>query len=189
MNKLKFKILMMDLSFNAIVLGTILLFGIINQKYFETLFLLASFLTLRYAFPKTYHCKTVFWCAFWSIAIFVLAIPATLPITVSLFSSVIIGMVITFILFHIEDYADICREEMLKQQPSIWMMNEKDLIDYLENNGIRDDMQKFVVMIVYDRLTYEEISKRMDYSVPTLKVWSKKCKKRLKIKSWKQDNQ
>lgn len=80
--------------------------GFINQKYIETIFILATFFTLRYAFPKTFHHKDFYSCIALSIGIFWVAIPHTISISISLFGSVVVGFIMTYILYLIQDYID-----------------------------------------------------------------------------------
>lgn len=93
-------------SIYSVIYAGIILAAIINQKYIETLYLFISFIALRYCFPKTFHSHNVWHCAFWSIGVFWVAIPAVLPITASIFSSVLIGYLITYLLYVVEDYIE-----------------------------------------------------------------------------------
>jgi thiaminase len=72
------------------------------------------------------------------------------------------------------------------QYKTIWQMAETELVDYCYAKGIRGDMLEFVVMIVVHEMKYEEIGKKLGYSVDTLKDWSPICKSKLGITSWKQ---
>ncbi len=64
-------------------------------------------------------------------------------------------------------------------------MTENELVDYCYAKGIRGDMLEFVVMVLIHQMKYEEIGDKLGYAVPTLKDWSKICKQKLNIKSWK----
>lgn len=180
-NRVQFKIKLIEVIFQFVVLSGIALCGIVNRKYFEVVFLLASFFTLRYAFPKTYHCKTVVWCAFWSIAIFWIALPYTLPISISLFSSVIVGVLITYVLYLIQ-----CKEELIEiQKKNIWNMTEDELIQHCHDCGIRKDCYvKFVVMAV-NQIPYREIARKLFVAETTLYDWSEICRKKLNISKFK----
>lgn len=68
---------------------------------------------------------------------------------------------------------------------TVWEMSETELVDYCFSHGIRGDKIEFVVYILVHEMKYVEISKRLKYSVDTLKDWSVICKKKLGIKSWK----
>lgn len=161
--------------------------GMLFGKYLETAFLFISFVALRYCFPKTFHHKNVYWCVFWSIAIFLIGLHNVLPIGISIFSSVLIGCVMTYVLFKIEDYID-CKIIIAKyENRNLWQMEENELADYCYAKGIRGDMLEFVIMVIIYQMKYEEIGKKLGYSVDTLKDWSPKCKAKLGIKSWKHE--
>lgn len=159
--------------------------GVLNGKYIETAFLFLAFISLRYCFPKTFHSKSVYRCVFYSIVVFWVGIPHTLPIAVSLFSSVLIGFAITYILYKIADYVD-CKETLLKlTSKTIWQMEENELADYCYAKGIRGDMLEFVIMKVVYQMQFSEIGKKLGYAVDTLKDWSPICKRKLGIDNWK----
>lgn len=159
--------------------------GVLNQKYIETAFLFVAFISLRYCFPKTFHSKSVYRCVFYSIVVFWIGIPHTLPIAISLFSSVIIGFIITFILYKIADYVDY-KERLFKlESKTIWQMTENELADYCYAKGIRGDMLEFVIMKVVYQMQFAEIGKKLGYAVDTLKDWSPICKRKLGIDTWK----
>lgn len=170
--------------YSIIYLG-IAVAGVLNQKYIETAFLFIAFIMLRYCFPKTFHSKSVYRCVFYSIMVFWIGIPHTLPITISIFSSIIIGLLITFILYKIEDYV-MCKETIFKlTSKTIWQMDENELADYCYAKGIRGDMLEFVIMKVVYQMQLEEIGNKLGYALPTMKDWSKICKEKLDITSWK----
>ena len=170
----------------SIIYAGIILAGILYHRYIETAFLFMAFIVLRYAFPKTFHHKNVYWCVFWSIAVFCLALPHTIPIYISLFSSVLVGCGMTYVLYKVEDYVE-CKEKLHKlTNKTIWQMDENELADYCYAKGIRGDMLEFVIMKVIYQMKYEEIGKKLGYAVDTLKDWSPICKKRLDITSWTQ---
>ena len=70
---------------------------------------------------------------------------------------------------------------------TIWQMEENELADYCYAKGVRGDMLEFVIMVLIYQMKYEEIGKKLGYSVDTLKDWSPKCKAKLGIKSWKHE--
>ena len=92
--------------YSIIYLG-IIAAGIVNHKILETVALFVCYVNLRYCFPTTFHDKNVYHCVFWSIVLFWIAVPHTLPLSVSLFSSVIVGFSMTYALYFIQDYIDL----------------------------------------------------------------------------------
>lgn len=126
-------------------------------------------------------------CIFWSVATFWVAIPNTMPITLSLFSSVLIGFVITFILYKVEDYVE--TKIALKEytDKTLWVMEENELRQYCRLKGIKRDEHIQFVWLVLQGWTFGQISDKLGYSVDTLKDWSPVCKKKLGITDWNAD--
>lgn len=94
-------------SLYSIIYCGIAITGVLNDKVIETICLFISFVALRYCFPKTFHSKNVYHCVFWSIAIFVIGVPNTSNIGTSIFSSILIGCAMTYILYLVENYCDL----------------------------------------------------------------------------------
>lgn len=81
--------------------------GILSHKIIETIILLFIFYIIRYAFPKTFHFLNNDWLCFaFSCIQFIIVIPHTIPIGVSLFGSVISAFVIGIISYYLQDYID-----------------------------------------------------------------------------------
>lgn len=138
-------------SLYAIIYAGIIICGIINQRYIETATLFVSFILLRYAFPKTFHHKNVYWCVFWSITIFAVAIPHTLPITISIFSSVIIGFAMTWLLYKIEDYFN-AKEFVLKYNiTSLDNISEERLFEICHKLHYKQDKINLAKMFFIDK--------------------------------------
>ena len=171
----------------SVIFAGIFVSAYFNYKIIESIFLFVAYLVLRYAFPKTFHHNNFYKCIFWSIATFWVAIPNTMPITLSLFSSVLIGFVITFILYKVEDYVE--TKIALKEytDKTIWVMDENELRQYCRLKGIKRDEHIQFVWLVLQGWTFGYISDKLGYSVDTLKDWSPVCKKKLGITDWNAD--
>lgn len=181
MKSLKGKIFLIDCSFNIIMFGGIALLGIINQRYFETLFLLIAFFKLRDKFPTTFHCNRLLSCGFWTLVVFAIAIPHTLPITISLFSSIIIGYLIDFILYKMQLAVDNSNELKKIKSKSIWQMPEKELRQYGASKLLSEIQQDILVMRVIEHLKISEICKYRNYSRTTIKYHISQIKYKLNI--------
>jgi hypothetical protein len=108
-----------------------------------------------------------------------------LPLTISLLSVIPICYFICWVGYIAQDRIDSIAVIKKLQHKSIWEMDENELADYCFAKGIRGDMLEFVIMIVLYQMKFEDIGKKLNYAVPTLKDWSKICKQKLEIKSWK----
>lgn len=145
--------------YSIIYLG-IILCAIVYGKYVETLFVFICFLSLRYCFPKTFHCPIVYNCVFWSIEIFWIAVPNTLPITISIFSSVIIGFLMTYILYLIQDYFDL----KIKSEKDIKNISLSELNKLLENSLLKNEEKFAIKYYLIDGLKGQQFYNKMGYS-------------------------
>ena len=153
--------------YSIIYLG-IAVCGLLNGKPVETAFLFVGFIALRYCFPKTFHSKSVYRCVFYSILIFAVAIPNTLPLCVSLFSSVLIGFLITYALYLIEDYV----EFKTKKELDIKDLTVNELNEYLNNSLITPEEKAAIKYHILDNLKGEQFYNAMGYSKSqTLRIY------------------
>lgn len=105
--RLDIKLKLLSTTFNVLVFSGIGLCALLYGKYIECVVLLVAFISLRYCFPTTYHSKSFWMCLLWSIMIFVVALPNVLPIGYSLLCGVIVGCIVDFILYKIQEFIDL----------------------------------------------------------------------------------
>lgn len=105
--RLDIKLKLLSTAFNVLVFSGIGLCALLYGKYIECVVLLVAFISLRYCFPTTYHSKSFWMCLLWSIMIFVVALPNVLPIGYSLLCGVIVGCIVDFILYKIQEFIDL----------------------------------------------------------------------------------
>lgn len=109
--RVKFRLF--QLSTYGIVFATIALMAVITGKYIETIGLFVSFVALRYAFPKTWHAKSFWWCIFISCIVFVFSISFVPNKGVSILACIAFGLCIDYVAYKYKDYEDI-RLELYK---------------------------------------------------------------------------
>jgi hypothetical protein len=148
-------------SLYSIVYIGIALAGIINAKYLETLFLFISFVALRYCFPKTFHCKNVWHCVFWSIVVFWVGIPSVLPVSISIFFSVIVGYLITYFLYLIEDYIE--KKEFHMKHTNFTLENAtREQIEHIcKSLHYTRDKIDLAIMFFVDKLSNKQVFEYM----------------------------
>ena len=173
------------LPYHCLVMGSVFIISFIFGKWIEAILFLVAFFSLRYKFPTTYHSKSIIICMVLTNSIFAFSIMICPPIQMYLFASVLFAYIDCLLLWLIQDRLE-CKKLVKKlQSKTIWQMTENELVDYCYAKGIRGDMLEFVVMIIIHEMKYEEIGNKLGYAVPTLKDWSKICKQKLSITSWK----
>ena len=159
----------------------------IFDKYIEAILFCISHLVIRAIFEKQYHCGTTAMCLFLTLTIALFGIMYTFPLALSLLSAIPMCWFISWIGYIAQDRIDCNKIIKDLKHKTIWQMSEDELVDYCYANGIKGDMIEFVVMKVVHEMKYEEIGKKLGYSVDTLKDWSPKCKNKLGVISWKQN--
>ena len=147
-------------SLYTIIYVGIALAGIVNHKYIETIFVFAAIVSLRYCFPKTYHDKNVYMCVFWSIVMYWICIPHTLPISMSLFSSVIVGYATTHILYILQDYCDFKE----KAELSLFDLPQDRLLEYINNSTLKDEEKLALTFRIVRHYKGEQFYNAMGYS-------------------------
>lgn len=155
------------------------------NKYVESVLFCISHTIIRMYFDKQYHCGTTALCMFTTLSVAFFGIASILPMSISLLSTIPICYLISWIGYIVQDRIDCLLVIKKLTSKTIWQMSENELVDYCYAKGVRGDMLEFVVMILIHEMKYEEIGNKLGYAVPTLKEWSKICKKKLGIQSWK----
>ena len=155
------------------------------NKYVESVLFCISHTIIRMCFDKQYHCGTTALCMFTTLSVAFFGIASTLPISASLLYTIPVCYFISWIGYVVQDRIDCLLVIKKLTSKTIWQMSENELVDYCYAKGVRGDMLEFVVMILIYHMNYEEIGNKLGYAVPTLKEWSKICKNKLGIQSWK----
>lgn len=191
--KIKFKDFLKKKLWQYIVVITFIIFcAWLFNKPFEAILFCISHIVIRRNFDKQYHCTHTIGaiatclCLTLTLTIIFFGIAYCLPMTISLLSTIPICWVISYFGYIAQERIDFAKEIKRLKSKTIWQMSETELRDYLFLKGIRGEKIDFVVMVVVHELSYDEISYKMGYCVDTLKQWSRKCKAKLNIKSWKQ---
>lgn len=150
-----------------------------------------SDIIVRLQFEKQYHCRhskhsiAVALCMWLTCTVIFFTVAIALPLSISLLSCLPVSYFSAWVGYIAQDRLDSIAVIKKLQCKTVWEMNENELADYCFAKGIRGDMLEFVIMILIHQMKYEEIGDRLGYAVPTLKDWSKICKQKLEIKSWK----
>jgi hypothetical protein len=87
--------------------------AVITGKYIETIGLFVSFVSLRYAFEKTWHSKSFWRCILISCIVFVFSIGFVPNKGVSILACIAFGLCIDYVAYKYKDYEDI-RLELYK---------------------------------------------------------------------------
>ena len=141
-----------------LLIVALLLFPIVyfTDKYIEACFQIIALFALRYKFPKTYHASTTMRCTFLTLSIGYLAIPRIQPLSLVLFSSVIVGFLIAFLSWLAQEFVDrkkkITELEKEEQPFSIYSCSKTEFYAYCLEKRVRRDR----IGYVWDILRSEE---------------------------------
>lgn len=185
--KIKLKLFAFDLTFELIVNSIILTMAYFSNKVVETLFFYLSWRVFRFAVPKIFHFKgktplmSILGCMVCSCLVFGVAIQLMLPISISIFSSVLVGILMNFILYKIQDYLDL-KKEVAKETINIYKMTEDELRKYAISKHLSEMIIDTLVLKVIHNYRWCEIMEERHYSRTAIKYHKKCIEKQLNIK-------
>ena len=186
--RVRLKLFVMDLAFEIVVNSIILIVAWFSNRFIETLLFYISWAMFRYAVPKVFHIKhfkkplmNVIGCAICSIACFVISIRFMLPISMSIFSSVVVGIWINYILYLLADYRDL-RIAKSKNTIDIYKMTENELRNYAHSQGLSEMIVDTLILKVIHNYRWSEISKERNYTKEGVRYHKQRIQKVLNIK-------
>lgn len=102
-----------QLMINTVILIAVFSFAFLFGRVLECVIILLSYFLLRYKFDKTFHSSNMWGCVALSILMCWVMIAVTLPISVSVLSSVMVALVDCYALYKIKDCFDM-RNQIIK---------------------------------------------------------------------------
>lgn len=144
--KLRIKFLAYKYGLYAFIFLMIFAFAFLFGKHIEAVFLFLSFVFLRYKFPKTFHHNSTYWCVFLSILSFWVCTCAVLPLSFSILSGVVVELIFCFVLYKVQDYADIKKEvaELKTPQFSLYSCTKDEFTAFCLTHNVRNDRVEYV---------------------------------------------
>ena len=185
--KIRLKLFIFDLTFELIVNSIILTMAYFSSKIVETLFFYLAWRVFRFAVPKIFHFKaktplmSILGCMVCSCIVFGIAIKFMLPISVSIFSSVLVGILMNTILYKIQDYFDL-KKNIAKETINIYKMTEDELRKYAISKHLSEMMIDTLILKVIHNYKWCEIMQERNYSRTAIKYHKKCIENKLYIK-------
>jgi DNA-binding CsgD family transcriptional regulator len=153
---------------------------------------------IRNAFDKQFHFHKTAYCLSLTLAIIWFAIPSTLPVSLSLLSSIPIAFGICFVGFIVQDRLDAHKEtsyleaklnsillELEKYKNiDLFNMSEDDLRQYAASQGLSENQIDILCMKVYQHLKISEICRYANYGRTTVKYHLEQIKRKLNIRTF-----
>lgn len=185
--KIKLKLFALDFTFELTTNLIILFLAYFNNRIVETLLFYLSWRVFRFAVPKIFHFKartplmSILGCMFCSCLCFWIAMKLMLPITVSIFSSVLVGIIINYTLYKIQDYIDL-KKQIGQQTINIYKMTEDELRKYAISKHLSEMMVDTLVLKVIHNYRWVDIRNERNYTRTGMDYHKKTIEKKLNIK-------
>ena len=178
-----------------LVIGSVALCSYIFNKWIEGIMFCIAHITIRRAFDKQFHFNKTAYCLSLTLAIIWFAIPITLPITVSLLSSIPVAFLICLFGFIAQDRIELQLKnkdleheltaiivELDKyKQIDIYKMTQEELRQYGASQQLSEVQIDILCMRVFDHLKISEMCKYANYGRTTIKYHLGQIKQKLNL--------
>ena len=184
--KIRMEKFFLNLAFELFVNGAIITIAYFLNRIIEILCFYLCWSVFREAVIKVFHFKankpifSILGCAICSIACFVVAMRFVLPIGMSIFSSVLLGIWINYILYCIANYRDLLREKS-KNTVDVYKMNEDDLRAYARSKGLSEMIVDTLVLKVIYNYRWVEIQNERNYTKDGIRYHKERINKVLNL--------
>lgn len=196
--KLRFeKFLKEELWQHILVVAFVFICAWLFNKYVEAIMFCTAHIVIRKRFDKQYHSGTAAVCMFITLSVAFFGILYTLPIALSLLSTIPMCLLISWIGYVVQDRADNIRNNKILQNQldealakikeyeniDLYKMTEDELRQYGASRGLSELQQDILVMRVIEHLKISEICRYRNYGRTTIKYHIAQIKQKLDIET------
>lgn len=172
-----FKLFIIMLSvFQIVLVGTICYF--VNHTAIEYIIISLSFFFLRKVFGKSYHSESVLSCTTLAILVFVSATRLTLPVSVSILCSVLIGCLVAymmFVMYHFIKYTTAQGITIMRG------MSKEAMKEICVANNLSDIEEGILTDFYCNRWKIPKIAMKYGYSVDSINKKKAEILKKIKM--------
>lgn len=185
--KIRLKLFLLDLIFELVVNSIILSVAILSEKLVETLSFYFAWRVFRFAVPKIFHVKhnnpfvAIIGCGISSCGIYIFAMNIMPNITTSIFSSVIVSMILNYILYKVQDYIDM-KKELSNKTKDIYSMSEDELREYAHSKKLSEQIVDTLVLRVIHNYKWTEIQHERNFTKEGIRYHKERIEKVLEVK-------
>ena len=173
--RVKFRLF--QISTYSIVFAVIALMALLTGKYIETTALFLSFIWMRNSFGKTWHSQFFWNCIFISCALFIFTILFVPNKNISLFSCIIFGLVIDYVLYKFKDYEDIQKE--LNKPFNVDTCTMTELLTRCREIGLSEENTELAVEFFIKKTKQREIADRLFIEEKSVQMRKQRLKEKL----------
>lgn len=161
-NLLKAKIAIKDfitdeLWIYLIILGSIGLCAWLFNRWIEGIMFVIAHIVIRRVFNKQFHFSETAHCLILTCAIIWFAIPITLPMSVSLLSSIPVAFLVCFFGYIAQDRVDLYKAIKKQERFDFKNCTKEQVVEVCNALGYNKDKQDLAVMFFIDRLSNKQI--------------------------------
>ena len=154
-----------QLTLYTIFLSITLLIAYILNSLLEVIFGIIVFSTTRYLFDKTYHADSTSKCLILSILVFTGYALITPKLNISILSNVMLGYLISLVLYYIEDYIETKEKLKLKKSLKIYKgIDDGELHRIIDSIELTDKEIKLLEDFYCKRKNLTMISYELGYT-------------------------
>ena len=178
-----------------IVLCSIALCSFIFNKWIEGLSFCISHICIRPAFDRQFHFNKMAYCFILTEVIIWFSIPITLPLSVSLLSSIPVAFFICLFGYYVADrikeieYNKILNQRVdellvkidMIENVNIFSMTEDELRNYAKSKGLSETICDTLVLKVVHNYRWVDIQKELNFSKDGIRYHKEQIIKKLRI--------
>ena len=180
-----------------IVFAFVFLCAWLFDKYIEAILFCISHTVIRLLFDKQYHCGTTAMCMVTTLTVAFFGIMYSLPLSVSLLSTIPVCFFIAWVGYIFQDLTDNIKinksltneldNAIAKLQEysklDIYKMTDTELRQFGTSKGLSELQNDILIMRVIDNLKISEICKYRNYGRTTIKYHISEIKRKLGLDS------
>ena len=180
MSKTKLKILIefysVRISLYIIIFGSIFAYSFLIGKIGEGIAVIISYSALRWCFPTTWHHKKTLNCTLYSILIFCVMNTLALPFTVSLLSSVVLSLALTYGLYK---FQVLCDNQIIKRNFDVDNCTEQELVERCREIKIKPENIALAIEFFINRKSRKELAQKYCIEEESVKQKKRRMKNQL----------
>lgn len=182
--RIKIEFMAIKVAGYLVFMGGLFTYAFFINKVWQAILILGSYTLLRWCFPTTWHHKQALPCLCYAFIIFCVLDTLSLPLSISILSSVVLSLVLTHILYKVQESLDTIEEQRLKlaeladeveelmskiKHKNIYSMNEKELYEHCKSCGLDDIECKIAYCVIILHMKGKDLYSAVNYSERQLK--------------------
>lgn len=174
MTKTKMKVLIefyaVRIFLYVIILGSIFTYTYFIGKTSEGIALFISYTFFRWCFPTTWHDKKTLNCTIYSILIFSALNKLALPFAISILSTVVLSLLLTYGLYKLQVLID---NQIIVRNFCTDNCTEQELLERCKEIGLSEENTKLAIEFFIKKTKQSEIAKALcveEHAVSTRKL-------------------